>query len=56
MAYRHHKRTRDDIANDTRLLTPLILMGLVIVAGLLFFAYQGAHAATAQQIGTIASG
>ena len=45
MAYAHHKRTPEEAANDTRLLTPLILMGLIVVCGLLFFAYHGAMAA-----------
>lgn len=28
-------------ANDTRLVTPLLLMGLIVVCGLLYFAYLG---------------
>src|SRR3954465_12907802 len=27
--------------NDTRLITPLLLMGLIVVCGLLYFAYLG---------------
>jgi hypothetical protein len=27
--------------NDTRLLTPLLLMGLIVVCGLLYFGYLG---------------
>ena len=27
--------------NDTRLMTPLILMALIVVGGLLFYAYRG---------------
>ena len=30
-----------DRSNDTKLLTPLLLMGLVIVGGFLFFALTG---------------
>jgi hypothetical protein len=30
-----------DRANDTRLITPLVLMGLIIAGGLLFSAYHG---------------
>ena len=37
-----HAPERDnDRTNDTRLMTPLILMGLIIVGGLLFHAYRG---------------
>jgi len=32
---------RPDRANDTRLLTPLLLMGLVVVCGFLFYALTG---------------
>jgi len=31
----------EDRANDTRLLTPLLLMGLIVVCGLLYFGYLG---------------
>jgi hypothetical protein len=31
----------DDRSNDTRLLTPLLLMGLIVVCGLLYFGYLG---------------
>ena len=30
-----------DRSNDTKLLTPLLLMGLIIVGGFLFFALTG---------------
>jgi hypothetical protein len=32
-------------ANDTRLITPLILMGLIIAGGFLFTAYHGGQTA-----------
>jgi len=31
----------DDRTNDTRLLTPLMLMSLIVVCGLLYFGYLG---------------
>jgi hypothetical protein len=36
-----YRQNPDDRANDTRLTTPLVLMGLIIAAGLLFQAYRG---------------
>jgi hypothetical protein len=33
-------------ANDTRLITPLALMGLIIAGGLLFASYQGGQSAS----------
>jgi hypothetical protein len=35
-----------DRKNDTRFLTPLLVMGLLIAAGILFYAYTG-HATAA---------
>jgi hypothetical protein len=35
--------------NDTRLLTPLILMALIVVCGLLFYTYRGDSSGTAAQ-------
>ncbi len=32
---------RPDRSNDTKLLTPLLLMGLIIVCGFLFYAVTG---------------
>jgi hypothetical protein len=32
---------RPDRSNDTKLLTPLLLMGLLIVCGLLFYSLTG---------------
>jgi hypothetical protein len=40
------ERARDR-TNDMKLLTPLLFMALVIVCGLLYFAYTG-HTPTAQ--------
>ena len=39
---------RDDIdrKNDTRLATPLLIMGLIIVAGILIYSYTGHAMAT----------
>jgi hypothetical protein len=41
MPYRTRRRTDLDRLNDTRLLTPLLLMALLIVCGFLYFAYTG---------------
>jgi hypothetical protein len=35
------RRTDVDRINDTKLLTPLLLMALLIVCGFLYFAYTG---------------
>ena len=44
---RRYRRRPDEAANDTRLITPLVLMGLIITCGLLFFAYSGDRTAPA---------
>ncbi len=31
----------DDRENDTRLMTPLLMMGLIVICGLLYFGYLG---------------
>jgi hypothetical protein len=33
--------TNEDRSNDTRLLTPLLLMALIVVCSLLYFGYVG---------------
>ncbi len=40
------KRSDLDRRNDTRLLTPLLLMALILVGGILLYAYVG-HASAA---------
>lgn len=41
-----YSRNQDDRRNDTRLLTPLLLMGLFIVCSFLYFAYAAGPAAS----------
>jgi hypothetical protein len=36
-----YERNDDDRRNDTRLLTPLLVMGLIVAAGFLFNAFAG---------------
>ena len=35
------KEPNQDRTNDTRLVTPILLMGLIIVCGLLYYGYLG---------------
>lgn len=46
---RHDPEPDDNRRNDTRLITPLILMALIAVGGLLFYAYRGDNPGPAAQ-------
>jgi hypothetical protein len=45
MTEKKYQPSSRDRTNDTRLITPMILMGLIIAGGFLFIAYHGRQTA-----------
>jgi hypothetical protein len=43
------RKRNNNRANDTRLMTPLIVMALIVAGGLLFYAYRSGSPGTSAQ-------